>query len=251
MFEITSDAQIEQKNMNNNPAPKEEDVNVKLPIYVREIYGKIYEDSKVSKFFDNVRLLRFLTFGNSSKLIDSALKEIRQNHKVLQIGGTFGNQIELTAEKIGHYGKYDLVDVSETQMNRLEAKYRYLFPQMRFILKDGTEPMEEKYDVVLCYMLLHELPNLTKIKMVSNALNSVNETGKVVFIDYYNPAWWHPLRYFVRMFNRLYQPFAEKLWDREIHTFADKKNNFFWKKVTFFGDMYQKVVASKKDERIL
>lgn len=256
MFEIISDAEIEKKNMNEKPAfetPKGEDGKVKLPIYVKEIYGKIYEDTKVSKFLDNVRLLRFLTLGNNRKLIESALKEIHQNNKVLQIGGTFGDQIEQTAEKIGHYGRYDMVDVSETQMQRLEDKYKYLFPQMNFILKDGTEPMEEKYDVVLCYMLLHELPILTKIKMVNNALASVNETGKVVFIDYYNPEKWHPLRYFVRMFNRLYQPFAEKLWDREIHTFADKdkKNDFFWKKLTFFGGMYQKVVASKKDEKIL
>lgn len=254
MFDITSDAQIEEKNLSNKPTPEEvivEESKTILPIYVKEIYGKIYEDAKVSKFFDNVRLLRFITLGNNRKLIEASLKEIHQNHKVLQIGGTFGDQIEQTAEKIGHYGKYDLVDVSQTQINRLEDKYKYLFPQMKFILKDGTEPMAEKYDVVLCHMLLHELPILTKIKMVNNALASVNDSGKVVFIDYYSPEKWHPFRYVVRMFNRLYQPFAEKLWDREIHTFAEKKNDFFWKKITYFGGMYQKVVASKKDEKIL
>ena len=59
-------------------------------------------------------------------------------------------------------------------------------------------------------MLLHELPIASKIKVVENALNSLNENGKAVFIDYSQPTYWHPLRYIVRMFNRLYQPFAEK-----------------------------------------
>lgn len=98
-------------------------------------------------------------------------------------------------------------------------------------------------------MLLHELPILSKIQVVNNALSCANENGRVVFIDYHNPVKWHPLRYFVRMFNRLYQPFAEKLWDREIYTLADKKNSFFWRKKTYFGDMYQKAVASRKDDR--
>lgn len=222
-----------------------------LPLYIKTFYDKIYGNKKISKILDSVRLLRILTLGNSRRLIDASLREINPHAKVLQIGATFGDQLEQTAEKIGHYGRFDVMDISDLQLRRIEEKYKYLYPQMNFILGDGRAPITEKYDVVILYMLLHELPILSKIKVVNNALNSVNENGKVVFIDYYNPVWWHPLRYFVRMFNRLYQPFAEKLWDREIHTFADKKNDFFWKKRTYFGDMYQKVVASKKDEKIL
>lgn len=221
----------------------------KLPKYLTAIYGKIYENPKISRLLDSPRLLNIFTLGNSSRLIEASLKEVKQSQKVLQIGATFGDQIEQTADRIGYYGKYDLIDVSETQLTRVEEKYKYLYANMRFLHHDGREPLTEKYDVVLVYMLLHELPILSKIKVVNNALNSTNENGKVVFIDYYNPVKWHPLRYFVRMFNRLYQPFAEKLWDREIHTFADKKNTFFWRKKTYFGDMYQKTVASRKDDR--
>ena len=201
-----------------------------LPKYLTAIYGRIYENLKVSSFLDNPRLLKIFTLGNSSRLIDAALKEIKQSQKVLQIGATFGDQIEQTAD-------------------RAEEKYKYLYSNMRFLRHDGREPLSEKYDVVLVYMLLHELPILSKIQVVNNALSCANENGRVVFIDYHNPGKWHPLRYFVRMFNRLYQPFAEKLWDREIYTLADKKNSFFWRKKTYFGDMYQKAVASRKDDR--
>ncbi len=222
---------------------------IALPKYLTAIYGKIYENPKVSNFLDNARLLKVLTLGNSSRLTDALLKELHSNQKILQIGATFGDQIEQTADRIGHHGKYDLIDISETQLKRAEEKYKYLYSNMRFLHFDGREPIGEKYDVVIVYMLLHELPILSKIRVVNAALNSTNESGKVIFIDYYNPLKWHPLRYVVRMFNRLYQPFAEKLWDREIHTFADKKTNFFWRKKTYFGDMYQKAVASRKDDR--
>lgn len=229
---------------------KEERKTVKLPSYVKAIYGWLYCNWQVSRFFDQVWLLKLLTWGNYNKLQTSLLKEIAPKSKVLQIGATFGDQMEKTAEKIGFDGKYDLVDVCGTQLRRCEEKYKYLFPNMRFLRQNGTSALEEKYDVVICYNLLHELPILSKIKVVDNALNSLTDKGKVVFVDYHNPSFWHPLRYVVRMFNRLYQPFAEKMWDREIHSYASKTRGFTWKKTTFFGGFYQKAVAVKKQKLI-
>ena len=67
------------------PAPSEEeflniiddteDKKIELPKYLTAIYGKIYENPKVSKFFDNSRLLKFLTLGNSTRLTEALLKE--------------------------------------------------------------------------------------------------------------------------------------------------------------------------------
>lgn len=222
----------------------------KLPAYVKAVYGWLYCSWKMSRFFDGNKFQKVLTLGNSGKLQEALLKEVAQSKKVLQIGATFGSQIEKTAEKIGFYGQYDLADVCETQLRRCEDKYKYLFSNMRFLHHDGTKPFEDKYDVVICCNILHELPPLSKIKVVNNALNSLYDNGKVVFIDYHNPYKWHPLRYFVRMFNRLYQPFAEKMWDREIHTLAEKKTNYNWRKTTYFGGMYQKVIASKKSRLV-
>lgn len=221
--------------------------SVKLPIYIKAIYGWLYCKWSISQFFDRIIILKILTLGFYTRIQNSYLKEIEQSRKVLQLGATFGNQIENTADKVGHYGKYDLVDVSDMQIRRTEEKYKYLFSNMSFINQDAIEPFDEKYDIVVCYNLLHELPPSTRVKVVNNALNSLNDKGKAVFIDYYSPVIWHPLRYFVRMFNRLYQPFAEKMWDKEIHTLADHRINYTWRKATFFGGMYQKVVATKKD----
>ena len=117
---------------------------------------------------------------------------------------------------------------------------------MKFILQDASTPIQGYYDVIICYMLLHEVPILTKSKIINTILNELDMNNKAIFIDYHQPVYRHPLRYVVRMVNRLYQPFAEKLWDREIHSLAENKTQFIWRKTTFFGRMYQKVIVTKK-----
>ena len=87
---------------------------------------------------------------------------------------------------------------------------------------------------------------MSKTKVVDNALSLVKPKGKVVFIEYHDPGKWNPLRYFIRMFNRLYQPFAEKIWERDIASYATRKDGFMWRTVLYHRGMYQKVVATKK-----
>ncbi len=218
----------------------------RLPLYLKEIYGDFYNSETLCLWADKPWLRTLFSFGNNLKLINSALKEISQGDKVLQLGCTFGLQMEQVALRVGRYGQYDIVDVSNIQIARCKAKYGNLYTQMGYIHQNANEPVNGKYDVVLLYMLLHEVPHIQKAKILKAALESVREGGKVVVIDYHQPHKWHPLRYFVRMFNRLYQPFAELLWDREIPSFVKDKSKYIWRRSLFFGGMYQKVVIDKK-----
>ncbi len=68
----------------------------------------------------------------------------------------------------------------------------------------------------------------------------------MIFVDYAQPKRFHPLKYPLKMFNRLYEPFAESLWYNEIEDFAPKTDKLIWAKKTFFGDMYQCVVAQRR-----
>ncbi len=219
---------------------------VKDPLYQQEFYSRIYNSWDLSRFLDQNWLMNLISLGNSGRLTEACVKEIEHHTKVLQFGATFGDQIEKTAEQVGHYGHYDIVDVNQVQLNRLRGRYETLYPQIRYIHLDAEDPLPERYDTVICYMLLHELPIVSKVNVIKNALNSINEGGKVVFIDYAEPSYWHPLRYIVRMFNRLYQPFAEKLWDRGIDTFVENNIDYVWHKTRYFGGMYQKVVVTRR-----
>lgn len=217
---------------------------VKIPAYVHEIYGKIYENEKLCRYLDDDRIVSVMTWGMQNRMVDDLVKEISTNSKVLQIGCTFGRQIEAVAEKVGAYGKYVVVDVCPQQLERCRSKAVY--QRVDFQFHDGRRAFSEKYDTVICYMLLHELPPLSKAKIVNNALNCVEEGGKVIFIDYHQPARWNLLKFLIRPFNRLYQPFAESMWKRPIESYAKNREHFSWRKKTYGGKMYQKLVAVRQ-----
>ena len=81
---------------------------------------------------------------------------------------------------------------------------------------------------------------------MDNILNGLAKGGKAVFVDYAEPSWWNPLKWPMFVFNRLYQPFAESIWEKPLESFVSNKNDYRWQKVYYRGKMYQKVVATKK-----
>ena len=218
-----------------------------IPLYQREFYSWLYESPRLTRWFDHQYLLNILTFGTSSKMVKSCVDEIPIASDVLQMGSTFGDQIGKSAAKVGLYGHYDLLDVSVVQLRHQRNKYCYLYPFMRFINGDASRPIKKRYDIVICYMLLHEVPSATREQIINNALDCLKPKGKAIFIDYNNSVIWHPLRWLVKIFNRLYQPFAEKLWHNEIRNYARNPSGYYWRKTTFLGRMYQKVIVTKKE----
>lgn len=218
----------------------------KIPLYLKEVYGDFYNKAKLCAWFDKNWMQSLLTLGNKTKLTNALLKEIYPGAKVLQLGCTFGRQMEETATKIGVYGIYDILDISNIQLKRCKEKFGSHYPQVRYVQQNANTPLKKNYDVVILYMLLHEVPHRQKAKIFQAALDSLKEGGKVVIIDYHKPKIWHPLRWPVKLFNRLYQPFAEILWDREVDTFVKDKSKYIWKKTLYFGGFYQKMVVQKK-----
>ena len=220
----------------------------KITAFVKPVYDWLYNHRDVYEFIDNRQwLINLLTLWAYPKLVKALLREIPYKSRVLQMGATFGSQIEDTAYKVGRYGYYLVIDNHPRQIKRCENKYQYLFTNLDFEKADAAKyTNDEKFDVVICYNLLHELPPVSKTEVVDNALALLKPKGKAVFIEYHDPGKWNPLRYFIRMFNRLYQPFAEKIWERDIASYATHKNGFIWRTNLYYRGMFQKVVATKK-----
>ena len=73
---------------------------VLTPLYQRLFYGKLYNSLKWSALLDRNWLLNLLTFGTHNRLIEACVNEVDTHSKVLQLGGTFGNQLpELAKSK--------------------------------------------------------------------------------------------------------------------------------------------------------
>ena len=231
--------------INNKP-------NEKLPAYITEIYGDLYENEKKCSARDSVFKCKIRSFFQYKKLVNALTSELSSGQNVLQLGITFGSQLDETASAIGALGTFDVIDINPMQVARAKEKYGNIYRCLKFFKQDAASMKTNgSYDVVICFMLLSEVPPVTKSKIINAALRQTNARGKAIFIDWHNPLRFHPLRYIVRMVNRLRNPFVEKLWDRQIDTYVDTtlKSKFTWRKSTYFGRMFQKVVATKKQNQ--
>lgn len=219
-----------------------------LPVYQTAVYPNLYREEKWFKLFSSKLLNNILSLFFRDKIIDSFIEEVFPKSKVLQMGVSFGDEIQAVADQVGLKGRFDVIDINSSQLTFAREMLGDGYPQVKFYHYNAEDSLPEKYDTIICYMLLHELPIVSKMNVVNNALNSIREGGKVIFVDYGRPNCLHPLAYVVRMFNRLYQPFAEKLWDREIASYAEKDLDFNWKKQKFLGGMYQRVIVTRKEK---
>ncbi len=215
------------------------------PAYLTDIYGWLYFNPGLYNFLDNSFLLNFLTLGYHYILSEEVRKEISPHAHILQIGATLGGQIEKTYAGLGMLGTYTLVDIIPEILKNCREKH--LEQKINFVHTNATKPLKGEYDTVICYMLLHELPPFTRTRIIDNILKILKPGGKAIFIDYHKPSSYHPLKYIIRAINRLYQPFAESLWKEAIRGMATHPETCRWSQQTYFGGVYQKVVATKNN----
>jgi len=215
-----------------------------LPPYMKIFSNRVYENKLICGILDDNRIAKMRTLWQQNKIFKDILHDVAKNAHVLQIGLTFGNEIEAVYEKVKKRGKMDIYDVSETQISLAKEKYRKF--DIEITNYNAALPWDEKYDVVICYNLLQELPLKTRREVMDNVLNSLATGGKAVFVDCCCPEWWQFLRYPLFLLNRLYRPFAESLWNAPLESFCAQKDEYRWYHTYYAGKMFQKTVAVRK-----
>lgn len=225
------------------------DLKVLFPGYMKNLYEWLYANPKNIAFFDNSFMANLTSFWYANKLNKACTDEIASGDNVLQAGATYGNQILKTVYKIGNNGCFDLIDITPIQVIRWTGKLKK-FKYAHVYHKDAEKiDLIKKYDAAILFMLLHEVPDKKKSRIINEILEKITSEGKVIFIDYHKPSNLNLIGWFVKIYNRIMEPFAESLWQKEISDFADKElsKNFIWYKQTYFFGLYQKVVAIKKN----
>lgn len=215
-----------------------------LPAYLRDVYGWAYLNPANAGVLDHDAVVNTILWGNSRRLRRALLCEIEPGQRVLHVAHVYGCLIPELARRIGSEGHLDVVDLVPLQVALCRRKLRGL-PQTRVRIADAADPGEGRYDAVTCFFLLHEIPDDRKRAVVDALLARVVPGGRVVFVDYHAPVPWHPLRGFMRRLMTRLEPFAESLWRHEIADFAGDPEAFRWQKWTYFGGLYQKIVATR------
>ncbi len=216
-----------------------------VPEYLRAVYGTRYFQPVFAMCFDSGWLAEPATFFYSKKLTKAVTDEIIEGDDVLQLGLGSGGFERAVSDKMNGKGKYVIEDLSSSHAAAAEVR---ISPWLNAAIRerDFTVADEKRYDVVVGWFALHELPDERKKAALKRACDSLKPDGKLIFIDYAKPKKFHPFGWFVKMFNRLFEPFAESLWYNEIESFAPVSDNMIWAKKTYFGGMYQCVIAQKR-----
>jgi len=215
-----------------------------MPAYMQEVYYWAYVNPRNVKLLDREFVVRTILWQQHRKLQKLAFAEIQPGQSVLQPASVYGSFVPNLAAHVGPEGSLDVVDVTEVQVRGVGRKLRN-FPHATVHHANIVDFAKKPFDVVCCYFLLHEIPEEYKFKVVNLLLEKVNPGGKVVFVDYHKPRWWHPLKLITSIVFDTLEPFAKSLWRNEIKSFASDADDFHWQQETIFAGLFQKVVATR------
>jgi len=215
-----------------------------IPAYLHDTYHWCYLHPRNVRWLDREIVVRTILWQQHNKLQRLAFSEIEPGQRGLQPASVYGRFVPNLATHIGPQGLLDVVDVAEVQVQSATRKLQD-HPHARVhhsnILDFGGGP----YDVVCCYFLLHEIPRNYKFRVVNLLLEKVQPGGKVVFVDYHKPCWWHPLKLITSIVFDTLEPFAKDLWWNPIKDYAAEPDRFEWRTQTIFGKLFQKTVATR------
>lgn len=227
-----------------------------VPDYMKEIYTWSYVNPTNVRLLDHQFVVDAILFFNARVLERAVLEHLKPGSHVLQVGHTHGHLCPDAATAVGSSGRFSVVDVTPIQCEHAKRKLRDMpwttvrsgdASQLESILPANETP----YDTTYAFMLLHEIPDEMKYQVVDNMLRSVKKGGTVVWVEYHGPPYWYnPTRYFMPFIFRWLEPFALRMWESEIESFASEelKRQFTWSKETHGGNLYQVVVAKYKGE---
>lgn len=216
-----------------------------LPDYLRDTYTWAYLDHRTLPWLDRPVVVSAILWGNASRLMDGAVREFSPGQRVLQAAAVYGDFSPRLARRLGDTGQLTVLDVAPIQIANSRRKLSE-WPHAHAQVADLTEPVGATFDAVCCFFLLHEVPPHARQRIVANLLAAVEPGGKIVFVDYHQPRWWHPMGPIMALVFRYLEPFANSLLADSIETLVPESADFVWTKKTFFGGLYQKVVGVRR-----
>jgi len=223
--------------------------NFKAPHYLTAHYWWAYVHPRAIWLFERQWLVNLILWGNFSRLRDAAMAELGDAlpGATLQVACVYGDLTgNLTRRVAAGGGRLDIVDVLPMQLENLRNKLPPDAPA-RLLAMDSADlgVPDASYDRALLFFLLHEQPALHRQRTLSEVFRVVKPGGKIVIVDYARPRWWHPLRYLWRSLLAALEPFALDLWRHDIAHWLPAVARDGWRKQSFFGGLYQKVVIRR------
>ncbi len=234
---------------NRSIAESQPGPDVKPPHYLTAHYWWAYVHPRAVWFFERQWLINLILWGNYTRLHNAAMAELGDvlPGTTLQVACAYGDLTARLLQRVAAGGgRLDIVDVLPVQLENLRAKLPSGAPA-RLLAMDSAELRlaDASYDRALLFFLLHEQPRDYRERTLSEVFRVVRPGGEIVIVDYALPRWWHPLRYLWRPVLAALEPFSLDLWRDEIVSWLPAALRAEWRKQSYFGGLYQKVVIRR------
>nr|WP_306264826.1 rhodoquinone biosynthesis methyltransferase RquA [Pararhizobium sp. IMCC3301] len=198
---------------------------LELPDHLVRYYWWAYLRPASIRIFDRDVIVSAILWGQYRRLCDLALEGILPGSRVLQMACVYGDLSSRLAQRLGCKGRLDIVDIAPIQVHHARTKLAAA-PWARSFVGDAAEPGPDRYDSVLSFFLLHELPDAHKHRVVDAALAQLRPGGRAIFIDYARPAPLHPLKPVMAGVFALLEPFARTMWHTGIRSLATQSEHY-------------------------
>jgi ubiquinone/menaquinone biosynthesis C-methylase UbiE len=220
-----------------------------VPPYLEQVYWWAYVHPRAVHVFERDWLVNLILFGNYNRLRDLALADLGEtvHGRTLQVACAYGNLTPHLQRRLAPDARLEVVDILPIQLANLAKK---LARDERIVLTQSDSSAlaaaDASYDQVLLFFLLHEQPEPVRRGTLAEAMRVVKPGGRVVIVDYHEPARLHPMRALMKLVFRKLEPYAMELWHHGLETFlpADVPPAAIAKS-TYFGGLYQKLVLTR------
>ncbi|MCF6288462.1 MAG: rhodoquinone biosynthesis methyltransferase RquA [Proteobacteria bacterium] len=216
-----------------------------IPEYLNNTYYWSYLNPRNVKWFDRELVVKLILWWQHKKLRQAAFLEITPGSSVLQVAAVYGDFSRILSKHIDVNGELKLIDITPIQVHNTRLKLAE-YPHAKVHQADAATIKDKDYDVVLCYFLLHEIPDDYKTRVIDNLLRHIKTDGKLVIVDYHKPHWAHPVKPITSLVFDMLEPYAKTLWRKSIRSLASNPEHYKWRHSSYFGSLFQKVVVTKK-----
>lgn len=221
-----------------------------IPRYLQRHYWWAYIHPNAIRFFDHDPIINFILWGNYAKLRNAALDELGETlpGQTLQVACAYGDLTPHLSERVAAGGgRLDVIDIVPAQLRNTRRKLKADAP-VRLLNMDASDLnlADESYDRAIVYLLFHEQPDEYRERTLAEIFRVVKPGGTVVIIDFAQPAWWHPWRYWFKPLLAVLEPFALDLWKKPLTSWMPAPwSERQWPRREYFGGYFQKLVITR------